>query len=134
MHYDIRTLKLGWSSLWLFLAKFVSVICWYWTSTKWTDARLIGFATPMHIPGLNLYIRPTLVPTYLACLFIYLPTYIPSYLGFQPTYLFAFAFLDYLPSYVGPQVTYLLTGLPRLPNFLPWPRTYQLRDPFTLAT
>jgi hypothetical protein len=86
----------------------------------------------MHIPELNLYTRPTLVPTYLVCLFIYLPTHLSSYLGFQPTYLFAY--LDYLPSYVGPQLTYLLTCLPRLPNFLPLPPPYQLKDPFTLAT
>lgn len=132
MHYGIQTLKLGWSSLWLFLAKYVSGICRYWTSTKWIDARLIGFVIPTHIPRLNLYTRPTLVPTYLVCLFIYLPTYIPSYLGFQPTYLFAY--LDYLPSYVGLQPTYLLACLPRLPNFLLWPLTYQLKDPFTLAT
>jgi len=140
MHYGIQTLKLGSSSLWLFLAKYVCGVCWYWTSTKWINARPIKFAIPMfipmHIPGLNLYTRPTLVPTYLVSLFLYLPIDIPSYLGFQLTYLFAY--LDYLPSYVGPnEPTYLLAYLdylisyhgPQLTNsrtHLPWLPNFQL--------
>jgi hypothetical protein len=115
MHCGIQTLKLGWSSLWLVLAKYA----WGYVGLELVPSG--SMTIPMHIPRLNLYTRPTLVPTYLVCVFIYLPIYIPSYLGFQPTYLFAY--LDYLPSYVGPQLTYLLAFLPRLPNILPWPLT-----------
>jgi len=54
---------------------------WYWTGTRWINTRLIGFAIsvliPVHIPGHDLYTRPTLVkpsPSFCVLLNIALPS------------------------------------------------------------